>query len=229
MYIDLETNRNTTLLTRICLCVAIVLLASTGLQAYAMEPMPDTTGSQESARAWGLSFSAMNYLLPKDPDILMFVGTADRNQLHLEARYNYEGVKVGSAFVGWNFTGGQTVEFKAIPMAGVAFGRTTGFIPALKLSVGYGIADFYAEEEYVYDLKDTEGNFFYSWLELGFTPMDMIRAGGVAQRTRIVRTPLDLDRGIFAQYNRAPAIVSLYVFNLFTESWFLVAGLTITL
>ena len=209
--------------------VVLSLLIIAGASANAAESSPDTTGSKIGSRAWGFSVSANNYLLPFDPDILVLVGTADRDHLHLEARYNYEGVKVGSGFVGWNFSGGQTVEFTAIPMAGVAFGRTNGLIPALKLSVGYGIADVYAEIEYLYDLDDSEGNFFYSWWELGFTPVDMIRAGAVAQRTRIVRTPLDVDRGIFAQFVREPVSVSLYAFNLFTNSWFLVAGVAVAL
>jgi len=209
------------------LCVGLMFLAASGYHAAAAASFPDSAATEVKPRAWTFSLSGANYLFPYDPDILMVVAMADRDQLHLEARYNYEALKTGSAFVGWNFEGGETVQFTATPMAGVAFGDLSGLIPALKLSVGYGIADFYAESEYVIDLNDSEGSFFYSWLELGFTPVDMFRGGGVAQRTRVVRTPLDLDRGIFAQFIREPATVSLYAFNLITEYWFLVAGVVI--
>ncbi len=209
------------------LCLGLMVPAGSGYHAAAAASLPDSAAAEVQPRAWTFSLSGANYLFPYDPDILMVVATADRDQMHLEARYNYEALRTGSAFVGWNFNGGETVQFTATPMAGVAFGDLTGLIPALKLSVGYGIADFYAESEYAFDLNDSEGSFFYSWLELGFTPVEMFRGGGVAQRTRVVRTPLDLDRGIFAQFIPEPATVSLYAFNLFTEHWFLVAGVVI--
>jgi hypothetical protein len=210
-------------------CIISSIFLAVGNQVPAWASIPDSTGTEEQARHWAFSLSGSYYVFPHDSDIPMIVGQANRDRLHLEARYNYEALRTGSVFVGWNLSGGDAFEFEVTPMAGAAFGSTTGLIPALRLSLGYGIADFYAETEYVYDLNDTEGDFFYSWLELGFTPADLFRAGVVAQRTRIVRTPLNIDRGIFAQLMNDRGSVSVYAFNLFTESWFLVFGISVEL
>jgi hypothetical protein len=104
----------------------------------------------------------------------------------------------------------------------VAFGRTTGIIPALEAELGYGIADLYLESEYLIDLDESKWSFFYTWLELGVSPGDLFRVGLSAQRTRLFQTPLELDRGLFAQLTPDLGAVSLYAFNLFTDNWFMV-------
>ena len=48
--------------------------------------------------------------------------TADRDWLHLEARYNYEALDTGSAWVGYNFSGGETLAWEFTPMIGGVFG-----------------------------------------------------------------------------------------------------------
>ena len=45
--------------------------------------------------------------------------------LHLEARYNYEGIGTGSAWVGWNFGFGEKLRLDATLMAGGIFGDST--------------------------------------------------------------------------------------------------------
>jgi hypothetical protein len=61
-------------------------------------------------------------------------------------------------------------------------------------------------------------------VEIGLSPMNLFRAGFVAQRTRIFETPLDVNRGLFASVTPEFGAVSVYVLNLSTESWFVVIG-----
>jgi hypothetical protein len=49
--------------------------------------------------------------------------------------------------------------------------------------------------EYVFDTKDHNGGFFYSWPELTYSPRECFRAGLVAQRTKAYHTSLDVQRG----------------------------------
>ncbi len=182
----------------------------------------DTSGKRI---AWEFSVAGYYYALPADDDVLVAVAPADRGNLHLEARYNYEDLKTASVFAGWRLSAGEAFTIELTPMAGVAFGRTTGIVPALEASLGYGILDFYVESEYLFDLNDKSGNFFYSWLELGVAPIDLIRAGVTAQRTRIFQSPLELDRGLFAQLTPELGSATVYAFNLFTDSWFLIVGI----
>jgi hypothetical protein len=186
---------------------------------------PDSLGASGRPIPWEFSVAGYYYVLPADDDVPIAVARADRGALHLEARYNYEDRKTVSVFAGWTLSAGESFTIALTPMAGVAFGRTKGIVPALEMSLGRGMFDFYAECEYLLDLNDTSGNFFYSWLELGVAPTELVRIGLAAQRTRVFESPLELDRGVFAQLAPEPGTVSLYAFNLFTESWFLVIGL----
>jgi hypothetical protein len=208
------------------ICKLLLLIVVAAACALCATPA-DTLDMSEKQKVWEYSVSCSYYALPTDDDILMVVGRADRGSLHLEARYNYEDLKTASAFAGWTLSTGESFTMELTPMAGVAFGRTTGIIPALEVSLGYGRFDFYIESEYLFDLKDNSGNFFYSWLELGVAPNDLIRTGLAAQRMRVFQSPLEVDRGVFAQLTPALGSVSLYAFNLFTESWFLVFGVEI--
>ncbi len=183
--------------------------------------------SAGSSGAWDLSVAGYYYAFPGEEDLLMVTARANRGMLHLEARYNYEDRRTASAFGGVNVSLGETFTADLTPMAGVAFGNTRGVIPALEMYLAYGVFDFYAEGEYLFDLDDEAGNFAYTWLELGASPAELFRAGFVAQRTRLFETALEIDRGLFAQVKPGPGTVSLYGFNLFTDSWYLVIGIEV--
>ena len=73
--------------------------------------------------------------------------TADRDWLHLEARYNYEALDTGSAWVGYNFSGGETVTWELTPMLGAVFGATDGIAPGYKGSLGWKKLELYSEGE----------------------------------------------------------------------------------
>jgi hypothetical protein len=200
------------------------------LLPYAVFSSPaDSLGTPAIPAPMEFSVAGYYYAFPADDDLAMAVARANLGTLHLEARYNYEDRRTASVFAGWNFAAGESFTVELTPMAGIAFGNTSGIIPALEMSLGYGPLDLYAEGEYLFDLHDSEGNFAYTWLELGFTPADPLRAGLVAQRTRVFRSPLEVDRGLFAQVMPGPATVSVYAFNLFTESWFLTIGFEISI
>jgi len=207
-------------------CGLLLLLAVVLPDAASALP-PDSLDTNAKQSQWEFSAGAYYYALPADNDILIGVFRQDLGNLHLEARYNYEGRNTASVFGGWTLLTGESFTIALTPMAGVAFGRTAGVVPALEMSLGYGMFDFYGEGEYLIDVNDRSGNFFYSWLELGITPKDFFRGGLAAQRTRVFESPLDVDRGLFAQFNALPISVSVYAFNLFTESWFMVMAVQV--
>ena len=60
------------------------------------------------------------------------IATADRGPLHLEARVNYESIGARSAFIGWNFSGGDTITWELTPLLGGAWGTTQAFVPGLE-------------------------------------------------------------------------------------------------
>jgi hypothetical protein len=73
--------------------------------------------------------------------------------------------------------------------------------------------ELYSEGEYVFDLRDRSGNFFYNWSELTVSPVDWFRAGLAAQRTRAYKTDLDVQRGLLVSFARKKIDFTVHVFN----------------
>ncbi len=188
---------------------------------------PDSTAVPGDGPPWEFSMEALSYVRPVGEDVPVLTATADFGSIHLESRYNYEDLKSASIFAGWTFSMGESCAFALTPMAGVAFGRTTGVVPALEASFEYGVFDCYVESEYLLDVDEPSEGFFYSWLELGVAPFELLRLGAMTQWTKSSQSPLELDGGPFVQLTPAQGTVSVYALNLFTDSWFVVVGLEI--
>ncbi len=184
-------------------------------------------GSEDSASSkWSFSTSAFYYIIPGQKNTLSLIGYADHKSLHLEGRYNYEDEKTGSVFAGWRFETGNKFVFGLTPMIGLVVGNTDGIAPGLELDATYGLFDFYSETEYVIDFSGQENNFLYTWGELGVTPFKSFRTGISFQRTRLYQSSLDLQRGIFAEYQFWKITTGVYYFDPFSTNQFLIATLS---
>jgi hypothetical protein len=139
--------------------------------------------------------------------------TADQNWLHLEARYNYEALDTGSAWVGYNFAGGEKLAWEVTPMLGGVFGDTFGIAPGYKGSLGWWKLELYSEGEYLFDTRDSSGNFFYNWSELTVAPVEWLKLGMVTQRTRAHQTDRDIQRGFLVGLSYKQVSFTTYVFN----------------
>jgi hypothetical protein len=82
---------------------------------------------------------------------------------------------------------------------GTAWGTTRAFVPGLEASVAWGRLDFYIESEYVRDRNEKSSSYLYAWSEVGFRPIEWLRVGLAAQRTRAYGGERDVQRGPFAQ------------------------------
>ena len=149
--------------------------------------------------------------------------TADRGWLHLEARYNYEALDTGSAWVGYNFSGGDKLAWELTPMIGGVFGDTTGVAPGYKGSLSWLKLELYSEGEYVFDTRSTSDSFFYNWSELTLAPAEWFRFGLVTQRTRVYKSDRDIQRGVLAGVSFARGSLTGYVLNPDDEPTFVLA------
>jgi hypothetical protein len=172
-----------------------------------------TSTAPEDEPAWEFSIAGYTYFVPDDSNFLQPTFTADRGWLHLEARYNYEALDTGSAWVGYNFSGGETVTWELTPMLGAVFGATDGIAPGYKGSLGWKKLELYSEGEYVFDAGETADSFFYNWSELTFAPVESFRFGMVTQRTRVYQTDREIQRGLLAGFSFKNLDVAGYVFN----------------
>jgi hypothetical protein len=175
--------------------------------------MPPALTKEADEKAWSFSAFAYTYIVPDSHDYVQPTITADRGWLHLEARYNYEALDTGSAWVGCNFSGGEKLAWEFTPMLGGVFGDTTGIAPGYKGSLSWWKLELYSEGEYVFDTGDSSDSYFYTWSELTLSPVDWLRFGLAVQRTRAYQTDLDVQRGFLAGLSWKTLDFTTYVFN----------------
>jgi hypothetical protein len=182
------------------------------------------TNVDSTEKAWSFGLQGYFYFVP-DENTYTLIGTADHKAWHFEGRYNYEDEKTGSLFVGHRFEWGKKFVFGATPMLGLVVGNTDGIAPGLELDASYGIFDFYSETEYVIDFAAKENNFFYTWSEIAVSPLDFLRAGVSAQRTRLYQTGRELNRGIFTEFSLGKLTAGLHYYMPFSSNDFFIASL----
>ena len=175
---------------------------------------PPALSKEMDEKAWSFSASISTYIVPNDQEYVQPTLTADRGWLHLETRYDYENLETGSAWVGYNFSGGEKLGWEFTPMLGGVFGNTTGIAPGYKFSLTYWKFELSSEGEFVFDVGTSEGSFFYSWSELSVSPVDWFRFGLVGQRTRAYQTDVDIQRGLLVGFSYRKIDFTTYVFNL---------------
>jgi hypothetical protein len=162
----------------------------------AQESLAGTAAALPSeSEAWEYSVSATTYVVRNGPDYVNPVFTADRSWLHLEARYNYEALKTGSLWLGYNFSLGDKLVLAATPMLGGVFGNSTGIAPGYTISLSYHRFELITQGEYFIDAETGSGNFFYTWTELSVRPSEWLRLGLVIDRTKAFGSDFDIRRG----------------------------------
>jgi hypothetical protein len=138
---------------------------------------------------------AINFYIIKDDFFVLPAYKVNKEWLHLEARYNYEDRNTFSAWFGYNFTGGNKFKYSITPMIGSVAGNTNGIAPGFEIAFEYFGFEFYSESEFVFDLQSKEGDFFYNWTEITYSPLDWLWFGLSGQRTRIYQTELYFQPG----------------------------------
>jgi hypothetical protein len=172
---------------------------------------------------WSFSASVYTYIVPDSRDYVQPTITADRGWLHLEARYNYEAPDTGSAWIGYNFSVGDTLKFEFTPMLGGVFGDTSGIAPGYEATLSWWKIELSTEGEYLFDTRGSSDNFFYTWSELSLAPTDWFRFGGVVQRTKLYETSFDIQRGFLVGFSYKRVDLTTYVFNPGNKPTFVVA------
>lgn len=193
------------------LAVAVLLsgrILGQGTAAGAPAKAPDV-----AKNPWAFNLTTDGYIVPSETGYVQPVFTADHSWLHLEARYNYENLRTGSLWAGYNFTAGKKLVLSVTPMVGGVFGRTTGIAPGCEASLTYKKIEASISNEYVFDTTHKSGNFYYSWPQLTYSPVDWFRIGAVAQHTNAYQTPVDIQRGFLIGFSHKKREFTTYVFD----------------
>jgi len=186
---------------------------TTNTPSSTTQDTPPAVTEPADDNAWSFSATAYTYMVPDSENYLQPTFTVDRGWLHLEARYNYEALDTGSAWIGYNFSGGETLAWEITPMLGGVFGDTTGVAPGYKGSLSWWKLELYSEGEQVFDTGESSDSFFYNWSEVTLAPVDWFRFGLVTQRTRAYESDRDIQRGLLVGVNYKKLDVGAYFFN----------------
>lgn len=193
--------------------LVIATAAAAAAAVAADEGRSGRRASSPDRPAWEFGLSAYPTIVRDGENYTPVIGVADRGQLHLEARYNYESIGARSAFLGWTFSGGEEFTWELTPLLGGAWGTTRGFVPGVEASLAWGPVDFYLEGEYVRSSVDVEDSYLYAWTELGYSPVEWLRIGVAGQRTNAYGSDREIQRGPFAQFTWRQLTVGGYWFN----------------
>jgi hypothetical protein len=178
---------------RIAVMIPLALVLAGKVRAG--EAVPDTELEKKEASVWEYSISASTYFALHSQDYVNPIITADRDWLHLEARYNYESLKTASLWLGYNFSGGEEFEWSLTPMFGGVFGNLTGVAPGYSISASWKMFEFFTQGEFFIDAATSENNYFYTWSELSVAPVHWLRVGFVADRTKALAEDIAIRRG----------------------------------
>ena len=171
-----------------------------------------TTGRSGDSDSWSASFTSGLYFVPDSPFFVSPTLIADHGWLHLEGRYNYEERRTGSLWFGYNFSVGQRLTFEATPMIGGVFGSVPGVAPGYELTLSYRRLQISDTGEYVFDLKERSGSFFYAWPQLAYSVVDWLIVGFASQHTKAYHTDFDLQRGALVGIAFSHVQFTSYVF-----------------
>ena len=176
-------------------------------------PAPTTT-APVPANDWDFDLSVSGYIVPQDQSYVSPEFTAERGKLHLEARYNYEALRTGSLWLGYNLSVGKKIVLDATAMIGGVFGETNGIAPGLEFTITYKKLQLYSANQYVFDTTTKSGNFFYTWTQLTYSLLEWFNFGYVVQRTRAYQTPLEIQRGLLVGFTYKKVDFTTQVFNI---------------
>lgn len=201
-------------------CIAMNLL----LMNFPSNAQEDTLSQSD----WNHTVEPSFYIYKNDFFILP-IYQVDKDWLHLEARYNYEDMNTFSAWFGYNFTGGNKLEYSLTPMLGGVVGNTNGIAPGLELTFGLHGFELYSEMEYIFDLQSSDGNFFYNWTDFSYSPLDWLWFGVSAQQTKVHKADLEPEWGFLLGGGYRWFGLTGYMFNLGTDDPYAVITLTVSL
>jgi len=201
------------------LAVVLVLLGHVLGQATPGTVQTRKAAAVTTATQWDFNLTVDGYIIPDGTSYVDPVFTADRNWLHLEARYQYENLRTGSLWFGYNYSHGDvdkgsTWEFDLTPMIGGVFGRTNGIAPGLEVSLNFkNKIEASLTNEYVFDTTSKSGNFYYAWPQLTYSPVEWLQVGAVAQHTVAYKSPVSVQRGFLVGFSHGAWEFTTYVFN----------------
>lgn len=107
---------------------------------------------------------------------------------YAEARYNYEEARTISFYLGKVYSKEGIFEYSVVPLFGGVVGRFNGGSVGLNVDFEYKQFYFSSQSQYTFSLDDEINNFYFSWSELGYQPLNWLYGGMAVQETYFPQT-----------------------------------------
>jgi hypothetical protein len=193
--------------------LAVAALLAPAPRGHAADPPPPAATAVPAAPAVEAEAVVYGYVVPEQDNFAIVDAMVDVGRLHIEGRYNYEALRTGSIFVGANASAGDKLTIAGTAMLGAVFGDIDGVAPGFRLTLTWWKLELMTEDEIVIAPREPNNSFFYSWSELGLSPLSWIRVGIIGQRLREVNSGLDFQRGLFAGVSYGKLNATVYELN----------------
>ncbi len=182
--------------------------------------------ADSSKKKWSGNVAMYYYYFPGDKIPPTFTGYTEHNNLHIEARFNYEDINGLSLFAGHKFEEDKNdLTISITPMIGALAGRTDGVLPGLEFEIDKSVFKLYSENEYLLSFAGKYGNFFYSWSQLSMPVIKNLSIGLVAQSLRFYKTKFDIQKGVYSEYITGKFLFDAYYFNPISKYAFYTAAI----
>lgn len=149
--------------------------------------------------------------------------------LHTEFRYNYEERKTASVYIGKNFSRDSAFSYSITPMLGWVFGNYNGGSAALNADADYKKIFVSVQTQYTISRNGSSENFFYTWAEAGYEPVEWFYAGISSQLTKVYKEKMESEYGVLVGFNIKKVNIPVYVFSPFNKKINLLIGINLEL
>jgi hypothetical protein len=148
-----------------------------------------------------------------------------KSNWYAEARYNYDEVNTFSLYAGRTFSGERALSYSVTPMIGGMAGQIRGGSLALNTEFNYRSFNFSSQSQYSINAETRMENYFFSWSELSYQPLDWLYAGVSLQNTHIYRTDGLVEPGLLVGLSYKQWNFPVYSFNPFADGRYFIIGL----
>jgi len=177
-----------------------------------------------------IGFENYNLSSKNEPFVWMpIIHRVGKKGLYTEFRYNYEERKTASVYIGKNFSHDSALSYSITPMLGWVFGRFNGGSVALNADADYKKFFISVQTQYTASKNGASENFFYTWAEIGYEPVEWFYTGVSTQLTKVYKERLETEYGVLIGFNIKKINIPVYVFSPFDKKINLLIGINLEL
>jgi hypothetical protein len=147
------------------------------------------------------------------------------NKWYAEARYNYDDLQTFSLYAGRTFSKENDFSYALTPMIGGMVGKLKGGSVGLNTAFSFRKFNFSSQSQYSVSAENQTSNFFFSWSDLCYQPLDWMYTGISLQHTQLYRANALVEPGVLIGFSFDRWTFPIYSFSPFGSERYFVVGI----